>query len=251
MSATHKHLNIAQQVKHNLGRLIVEHQDTINALPTEAELCTEFGVSRSAIREALKMLSGKGLISTKPRQGIKIEPMENWSLFDKDLLDWINSTKAHKSVAFELLELKKAIQPEAVLLAAELATPSTINEIENQLAIMKTNRNSPHIFNAADERFQVILFLSSNNRFYRGLTDFLKTAIKIEQKAITINVDKILKKREKMVNLIKRRNGASAKRLVNNEIEDTIDCLSALSKKNDVEPTIKTNYSTLALTHSQ
>src|SRR5690625_6694951 len=65
--------NLSQRMTQALGRAIVcGEYDRNESLPTEAELCTQFGVSRSAVREAVKMLSAKGLISSRPRQGIRI-----------------------------------------------------------------------------------------------------------------------------------------------------------------------------------
>ena len=83
-------LNLSQRMTHELGKAIVrgEYKQS-GGLPTEAELCDKFGISRSAMREAVKMLSAKGLIISRPRQGIRILPEDNWNIFDADVLKWI------------------------------------------------------------------------------------------------------------------------------------------------------------------
>ena len=89
MSILDRNFNLSQRMTQELGRQIVcGVYDKNESLPTEAELCEKFGVSRSAVREAVKMLSAKGLISSKPRQGIRIQPEEQWNIFDTDLLRW-------------------------------------------------------------------------------------------------------------------------------------------------------------------
>lgn len=84
------HLNLTQQVVHELGKKIMQGKYKIgDSLPSEADLCTEFNISRTATREAVKMLTAKGLISSRPRQGIKVVDSKHWNLFDVDVLNWI------------------------------------------------------------------------------------------------------------------------------------------------------------------
>src|SRR5690625_7956992 len=72
--------NLTHQVTYNLGAAIVRGDYGLNEhFPTEAELCEQFDISRSVIREAVKMLTAKGLISSRPRQGIRVQPNSNRS----------------------------------------------------------------------------------------------------------------------------------------------------------------------------
>jgi len=67
------HRNLTQQVVHELGKKIMQGSYKVgDSLPSEADLCTQFNISRTATREAVKMLTAKGLISSRPRQGIKV-----------------------------------------------------------------------------------------------------------------------------------------------------------------------------------
>ena len=68
-----EHRNLTQQLVHELGKEILQGKYSIgNKLPSEAELCLQYNISRTATREAVKMLTAKGLISSRPRQGIKV-----------------------------------------------------------------------------------------------------------------------------------------------------------------------------------
>ena len=87
-------LNLTQLVANALGQTIVQgkYQDT-SCLPTEAEISTEFGTSRSVTREAVKMLTAKGLIASRPRQGIRVQAVQYWNLFDSEVLHWLQEAR--------------------------------------------------------------------------------------------------------------------------------------------------------------
>src|SRR5690625_791818 len=81
--------NLTHQVTYNLGAAIVRGDYGLNEhFPTEAELSEQSDTSRSVVREAVKMLTAKGLISPRPRQGIRVQPTSNWNMFDVDVLQW-------------------------------------------------------------------------------------------------------------------------------------------------------------------
>src|SRR5690606_2452572 len=85
-----ENLNLSQRVTNELGQAIIGgHYTCDTGLPTEAKLCEEYGISRTAIRAAVKMLAAKGLISSRPRKGIQVEPSSNWNLYDTSVLKWM------------------------------------------------------------------------------------------------------------------------------------------------------------------
>ena len=57
-------------------------------LPNESQWAETFGVSRSAVREAIKMLMAKSLLASRPKIGSWVEPKERWNLLDRDVLSW-------------------------------------------------------------------------------------------------------------------------------------------------------------------
>src|SRR6478609_3866918 len=108
MALLDRNFNLSHRMVHELGKAIICCEYNDNGLPTEAELCDKFGVSRSAVREAVKMLSAKGLISSKPRQGIRVEAEEEWNIFDPDLLRWSLESKPSMKVLKEFLQVRIA-----------------------------------------------------------------------------------------------------------------------------------------------
>src|SRR5262245_11561621 len=85
IAGTSVHNSVAQEI----GLLIVQGEyppGTI--LPNEAACAEAFNVSRSAVREAIKMLMAKGLLTSRPKVGSWVEPRERWNLLDRDVLSW-------------------------------------------------------------------------------------------------------------------------------------------------------------------
>jgi DNA-binding FadR family transcriptional regulator len=77
------------QVAHDIGRRILGGLvKPGELLPCETELSHTLGVSRTALREAIKVLSGKGLIESRPKTGTRIRPRESWNFLDPDGLTW-------------------------------------------------------------------------------------------------------------------------------------------------------------------
>ena len=136
MAILDRNFNLSQRMVQELGRTIICGEFSDDSLPTEAELCEKFGVSRSAVREAVKMLSAKGLISSKPRQGIRIQPEDQWNIFDPDLLRWTLESRPTLKVLKEFLQVRIAIEPEAASLAARYADDKKIDAIEQALEQM-------------------------------------------------------------------------------------------------------------------
>ena len=199
---------------HELGKAIICGEYNDNGLPTEAELCDKFGVSRSAVREAVKMLSAKGLISSKPRQGIRVEAEEEWNIFDPDLLRWSLESKPSMKVLKEFLQVRIAIEPEAAALAARYATQEQLDAIEAALERMKNAEENSQEDLDADIAFHISILYASNNRFYIRLRDFIQTALRVSishTSPMKGNHEGIVEDHAKVFNAIKNRNAERAK----------------------------------------
>ncbi|RYD24888.1 MAG: FadR family transcriptional regulator, partial [Lysobacteraceae bacterium] len=81
--------NLTYGLLDHLGKTIVTGGYEQTPFPTEAELSKQHGVSRSVTREAVKMLTTKGLLSARPRQGTIVQPDISWNMFDPDVLRWL------------------------------------------------------------------------------------------------------------------------------------------------------------------
>src|SRR5215203_4168881 len=77
--------------------------------PTEAELAARHAVSRSVTREAVKMLTAKGLLTARPRKGTSVQPPSSWNLFDTDVLRWLLEREFSLELLRQFSELRIAI----------------------------------------------------------------------------------------------------------------------------------------------
>src|SRR5882724_8440084 len=111
--------NLTYSIVHDLGVAIVTGvYSKQNPFPVEAELCRQYGASRSVLREAVKMLTAKGLLGARPRQGTWVQPESNWNLLDPDVLRWLLERKFSYSLLVEFAQIRLAVEPKAAALAA-------------------------------------------------------------------------------------------------------------------------------------
>jgi len=172
--------NLTHQLTHDLGMAIVKGQYKVGeGLPSEADLCVEYDVSRSATREAVKMLSAKGLISSRPKQGIQVLQESQWNMFDTDVLSWILSSKPSLALLKEFTQVRVAIEPQAAALAAENGTPEQFKAIADALARMADADEGLDDPLDADIAFHTSILQASGNRFIEQLTDFISTALRV------------------------------------------------------------------------
>src|SRR5437868_9364710 len=80
-------------------------------------------VSRSAYREAVRILTAKGLVRSKPKAGTRVNDRAIWHLLDPDVLSWIFQVEPDRDLLVDLFELRKMVEPEAAALAAKRRTP--------------------------------------------------------------------------------------------------------------------------------
>lgn len=173
--------NLTHQLTHQLGAAIVQGQYAIDkSFPTEAELSQQFNISRSVTREAVKMLTAKGLIASRPRQGIRVMPNSHWNMFDADILRWTMSARPSLELLREFTQLRMAIEPEAAALAAENRhDPHHLSNISEALARMKLADKGQDDPLAADIDFHCAILAASNNRFFMQLREFIRVALRV------------------------------------------------------------------------
>jgi DNA-binding FadR family transcriptional regulator len=172
--------NLTQQLTHKLGEAIVKGDYPIGSrMPSEAVLCEQFAISRSATREAVKMLSAKGLISSRPKQGITVNPETHWNLYDSDVLAWILKSKPSLQLLKEFTQVRFAIEPMAAKLAAENATPQQIKDIEQALYRIAEAEEGLEDQLDAHINFLNTILVASGNRFFIQLTQFVDAALRV------------------------------------------------------------------------
>lgn len=180
MSGINRGLNLTQQVADTLGSAIIRGRyNKENPVPSEAVLCDEMQVSRSAAREAVKSLAAKGLITSRARQGIRILPETEWNLFDADVLRWIRDSNPSLELLKEFTELRVAVEPEAAKLAAQRQNTKKIAKIAEALDRMKNAETGLDDPLESDIAFHLSILDASENRFFMQLGRIIDTTLRV------------------------------------------------------------------------
>jgi DNA-binding FadR family transcriptional regulator len=172
-------INLTQSLVQKLGSSIVRGDlPAGKPLPIEAELGKKFGASRTVMREAVKILSTKGLIGQRPRVGTFVHPEDRWDLLDAEVLTWILDRHFSHSLVREFLEVRLGIEPAAAALAAVNATAEDKELLRQKLEKMKGAMNGHFDPVAADIAFHATILEISHNRFFHQLTPIVETALR-------------------------------------------------------------------------
>lgn len=161
-----------------LGKAIVTGRFDDMPFPTESDLAMQHKVSRSVTREAVKMLTAKGLVSARPRKGTSIRPTANWNLFDPDVLRWLLDRKFSLDLLRQFTELRIAIEPAAAALAARGATAEGLTGIFSGYDRMVAAEAGDDDSLEADIAFHIAILRASANPFYAQFQDVVTTALR-------------------------------------------------------------------------
>lgn len=149
-----------------------------DVLPREDELCAAFGVSRTSLREAVKVLSAKGLIEARRRLGVRVRPREEWSLLDPAVLSWHPDIQGDEELMSGLIEARRIIEPAAAELAARRATEADLAAIGVALEGMKgAVPDHFELYCKADLAFHRAVNAASHNVVLRGMAGLMEAAL--------------------------------------------------------------------------
>lgn len=175
--------------------------------PADTDLCQEFDVSRTVIREALRLLGGKGLIEAVPRRGTHVAARQNWALWDKDVLQWLASMASDPQkydLSSDALDMRLALEPTLAALAAARADDRANNALQDALRDMQ--QNGQQIGSRAAE----MAYLQA---FYRAAgNDFALAALPLADFALSCRTgDAPIDAYRRLTAAIAQKNGAAAR----------------------------------------
>lgn len=176
--------NVLGNTLDHLGEAIVAGRYAPgSSIPPEPTLCDELGVSRTVVREAVKSLAAKGMLVTGPKVGTRVMPSDHWNWFDPDVVTWQSKAGLTREFLRDLQELRRVVEPAAVRLAAERATPADIADIETAYAGMKDAIENGGDYVTHDLRFHQGLLRACHNRMVvqmsKALGALLRTSFEI------------------------------------------------------------------------
>lgn len=176
-ASTYSGRNLHGQVVNEMGRRVASGAYPAGALlPNEELLCQELHVSRTALREAIKVLAAKGLLEPRPRIGTRVRPRDQWNLLDPDILAWRCATGADAEFLRHLTELREIIEPAAASLAANSRSPEQLAAIASAL---KDMHEAPDIARwiEADLAFHTAVLRATNNPLLMPLAAIIGSAL--------------------------------------------------------------------------
>jgi GntR family galactonate operon transcriptional repressor len=152
-------------------------------LPKESELCAQYGVSRTVIREATKILESKGLLRSRSRVGTQVQDPNQWNMLDADLLAWAGSEFHDPRFVHSLMEARFIIEPAAAELAARRADPGDLARLDEAYQRMHASLppNAPHDVvrcSEADLDFHTALLVGSHNHVLIQLASVIRAALR-------------------------------------------------------------------------
>lgn len=132
-------------------------------------LMAELDVSQTVLREAIKVLTAKGILDARQKRGTFVRPQERWNLLDADVLRWKLAAGAPADFFSELLALRRSIEPAAAALAARSRTDADLAALDAALSAMAATDSDAVLLVRADASFHTALLTASHNRFYAQL----------------------------------------------------------------------------------
>lgn len=159
--STYKGRGIHGQVVETIGRRLVTGQFAENGRIDLVELEAELQVSRTVVREALKVLAGKGLVDSRQKRGTVVRPRSEWNLLDPDVISWEFENRGSEMLG-QLAEVRQMFEPAAAALAAGRRTDADLAELEAALEDMTAAR-TPAEAASADLRFHRAVLAATGN----------------------------------------------------------------------------------------
>jgi len=146
------------------------------AIPTEPELMAELNVSRTLLREAIKILAAKGLIESRTKSGTRVRSRKHWNLLDSTVLDLYCRVVDYSDFARSFQQIRLIIEPEAAALAAEQHHARQIKALDDAYRAM-AGAGDINVWTDADLRFHEAILDATGNPFMRPLGSLIRTAL--------------------------------------------------------------------------
>jgi DNA-binding FadR family transcriptional regulator len=147
-------------------------------LPGELDLAESRGVSRSVVREALRMLAAKGLIESRPKAGTRVRARADWNLLDPDLLAWMFEGEPPMAFVESLFQLRMIVEPAAAELAARSRTTRHVARMGHALEVMEEKGLSSAEGQAADQQFHNVILEATGNDLLISLSGSIGAAVR-------------------------------------------------------------------------
>jgi GntR family transcriptional regulator, galactonate operon transcriptional repressor len=230
MAPTKPRKNLHKQIVDEIGLSIVRGDvKPGETFPSEPELSVQLGVSRTVVREAMKILSDKGMVQSRAKLGTQIQPRDQWNLLDPDVLSWESSVDPHEEFLYKLTEVRRVIEPQAARFAAERGTDEEVAIIAQCYEQMETLVDDVDAFIPVDMQFHSGILRAAHNEILEHIINTTREALVTSRKvtlALPNSGRQSLPLHHDILKAIQARDAAGAQKAMEaliNSVKDDID----------------------------
>lgn len=151
-----------------VGRAIIRGDYKPGELvPKESELTEKYEVSRTSVREAMRVLAAKGLVDIRQKIGTRVRMPDTWNVFDSDILRWHSEEGRGEAILRDLVELRQIVEPQAARLAASRSMMTDLHSLDAALKAMSAAVDDRNAYAHADVEFHMAIYAASHNVLLR------------------------------------------------------------------------------------
>jgi DNA-binding FadR family transcriptional regulator len=196
-------------------------------------------VSRTVLREAVKVLAAKGLVEARPKTGTRVRPRQAWNLLDPDVLAWQQEDPASAASFLKAItEVRLVIEPAAAALAAQRAEAGEVQVIDRAYrdmeAALEGRAEDYASFDQADMRFHQAIVGACGNDLLRQIAAVVYSGLWVSFQATSRLPGKAkasLPKHRAILHAIRRRNGRLAQQTMRRLVQATSRTIDGMSKR--------------------
>ena len=169
---------LADQVVRELGQKIINgFYKPGDLLEDEGQLIERFKVSRTVLRDAVKVLAGKGLLEVRRGIGTRVRPRIEWAMLDQDVLAWQHQFTPKPEFLKQLIDVRWVIEPKAAMWASQRDDPEAKERIEQAYSQMEEEVDAVGAFVITDAQFHRAVLHASGNEILMAFDGVVCSAI--------------------------------------------------------------------------
>jgi len=149
-----------------------------DTLDNEVDSSQQMSVSRTAYREAVRILAAKGLVASRPKRGTQVCPKEAWHLLDPEVLAWFFESQPSQDFIVGLFELRLIVEPAAAALAADRRAPDDLARMRDALQRMERHGLATADGQSADREFHDAILAATRNPALVALSSSIGAAVR-------------------------------------------------------------------------
>ena len=147
-----------------------------------------FGVSRLVVREVMRTLAAKGMVTSKVRVGTRVSAPTQWAWLDPQVLSWRSALGLDQAFLTQLTQVRLALEPAAASLAAENRNEQDIATMQAALDEMYASEDDQQAFSKADKRFHDAIIAATHNPFFYASSSSMEVTLSRILSAVALSV---------------------------------------------------------------